>query len=323
LTILIGIRCTDGVVLGADGAATFVTGNAGSQFTIRQPVRKLQVVSEQLVIGTSGSVGLGQRFIEALRSLLQTLSAQPQTESSFKAAISNACRVQIAQEVQGLAPIAQFFPTWQQTLSSHSLIAGLVGGRAELFQMDSMGSLEAASEQLPFVTAGSGQPQADPFLAFLKRVFWKKKPPTIADGVFATYWALRHAIDTMHGLVADPIQIVEIQNTAVGCKARDLREEELQEHRESVKDVEEYLRAYSARAQQSTAERAPEPMGSISAAPQGLPPVPEAPPAVPPVPPGSTDQTSSASTSPATAASESSHAAAADAPTEEPPPTTH
>src|SRR5713226_9041619 len=101
MTILIGIRCTDGVVLGADGAATFVTGNAGSQFTIRQPVRKLQIVSEQLVIGTSGSINLGQRFFEALRGLLPTLAAQPQTESSFKTVVSSACRAQIGQEVQG------------------------------------------------------------------------------------------------------------------------------------------------------------------------------------------------------------------------------
>jgi 20S proteasome alpha/beta subunit len=40
MTLIIGIKCSDGIVMGADGAATF--GSLGQQ-TIRQGTKKLEV----------------------------------------------------------------------------------------------------------------------------------------------------------------------------------------------------------------------------------------------------------------------------------------
>jgi 20S proteasome alpha/beta subunit len=61
MTLIIGILCSDGAVLGADGAATF--GPGLGETTIRQPVRnKLRVIGSDAVAGMSGSVGLSQRF---------------------------------------------------------------------------------------------------------------------------------------------------------------------------------------------------------------------------------------------------------------------
>src|SRR6266852_5420843 len=59
MTLIVGLRCHDGIVVGADGAATY--GSLGSQ-TIRQATSKLEIVADRLIIGTSGPVGLGQRF---------------------------------------------------------------------------------------------------------------------------------------------------------------------------------------------------------------------------------------------------------------------
>jgi ATP-dependent protease HslVU (ClpYQ) peptidase subunit len=65
MTLIIGIRCKEGVVLGADGAATLT--NAQLQPTIQMPVkRKLQIFSGQVVVGVSGDVGLAQRFGQAI-----------------------------------------------------------------------------------------------------------------------------------------------------------------------------------------------------------------------------------------------------------------
>src|SRR5690348_1989467 len=63
MTLIAGIKCKDGVVLGADGAATY---GVMGQRTIRQPFKKKIKVLKEMVIGTSGPVGLGQRLAGSL-----------------------------------------------------------------------------------------------------------------------------------------------------------------------------------------------------------------------------------------------------------------
>ena len=66
LTLIVGIKCTDGVVLGADGAATL--GVMGTP-TVRQAVKKLTIIDRQVVVGVSGPVGLAQRFTNEVEAL--------------------------------------------------------------------------------------------------------------------------------------------------------------------------------------------------------------------------------------------------------------
>jgi Proteasome subunit len=66
MTLIIGILCADGAVLGADGMATF---GAMGQRTIQQPTRKLTKIGPCVAIGTSGPVGLGQRFTASIEEL--------------------------------------------------------------------------------------------------------------------------------------------------------------------------------------------------------------------------------------------------------------
>src|SRR5258707_298672 len=68
MTLLIGIKCTDGIVVAADGAATFVT-SVGAVRTIRQPVRKLSVVNDRMIVGVTGAIGLQQRFVGELAAM--------------------------------------------------------------------------------------------------------------------------------------------------------------------------------------------------------------------------------------------------------------
>ena len=59
MTLIVGFKCSDGIVMGADGAATF--GNLG-QGIIRQPIKKLEIIGNYTILGISGKVGLGQMF---------------------------------------------------------------------------------------------------------------------------------------------------------------------------------------------------------------------------------------------------------------------
>src|ERR1700687_3890450 len=66
MTLIVGLKCSDGVVVGADGISTF--GNAAGH-TIRQVTTKLEVIADKVVIGVSGSVGLAQRFKSEVEDL--------------------------------------------------------------------------------------------------------------------------------------------------------------------------------------------------------------------------------------------------------------
>ena len=70
MTLIIGIRCTDGIVMGADGAATL--GTILGQGTVMQPVKKIQTMAGKFMIGVSGSVGVGQRIAGQIGQLFNS-----------------------------------------------------------------------------------------------------------------------------------------------------------------------------------------------------------------------------------------------------------
>ena len=69
MTLLVGIRCTDGVVVATDAAATFgVTG----RYTITHPLIKIDIIDDAVIVATTGQVGLGQRFREIVGELYRS-----------------------------------------------------------------------------------------------------------------------------------------------------------------------------------------------------------------------------------------------------------
>ena len=66
MTVLVGVLCQEGVILGSDSSATFAAGNLN---TIEQSVQKTFVIGNDVILATTGAGGLGQR----LQHILQTL----------------------------------------------------------------------------------------------------------------------------------------------------------------------------------------------------------------------------------------------------------
>ena len=67
MTLIVGIKCTEGIVVGADGAATL--GNATGTRTVIQPVNKLHILQDRIIMGVSGQVGLGQLYCDRVEGL--------------------------------------------------------------------------------------------------------------------------------------------------------------------------------------------------------------------------------------------------------------
>jgi ATP-dependent protease HslVU (ClpYQ) peptidase subunit len=238
MTLIIGMRCTDGIVMGADGAATL--GTVLGQGTVMQSVKKIEKITGKFMIGVSGPVGVGQRIIGQIGQLFN--SNKLNNVKSFQA-------MQIIR--QELAPI--LMPEIKHATEAMQLTAGVsrqwaltqtvlaapIDGQLRLYCFGCTGDPEEMTDNIPFVAIGSGQNLADPFLAFIKTIFWKDSVPNRAEGIFATFWSLHHAIRRNTGGVADPKQIVELyRDSQKNIVVKELEPDELEE---TVKAAENHL----------------------------------------------------------------------------------
>jgi 20S proteasome alpha/beta subunit len=64
MTVLVGVRCTDGVVVGADSAATSAAGN---MHLLKLAADKIVLVGGRVIVAGTGQIGLGQRFAEVVK----------------------------------------------------------------------------------------------------------------------------------------------------------------------------------------------------------------------------------------------------------------
>jgi hypothetical protein len=225
MTLIVGIKCEDGIVLGADGAATGI---------VRQAVKKkLRIVDGQVVFGFSGAAGLGQRLggelekawkekkfsIKGQGQLLPHQVMQVLREGfwqfiNYEIDVARACM-----HTMGPAGI--------QRSQSSTVVAMPISHELCLFQFDEQASPEQATDDLPFLSIGGGSPIADPFLAFLRRVLWNDGIPTLSVGILSAVWTLRHAIQTCPGGVSDPMQIVTITKRGTSASAVELTPEQI------------------------------------------------------------------------------------------------
>ena len=239
MTLIVGIKCEAGVVLAADGAATL---GALGHTTVRQETKKLEIIEDCIVVGTSGPVGLGQRIRGEIRSLWNNKALLGKEPYQAMAAMRAAFWQHVQPELQAAAVSQQVIGgnVAAQSAICSSLVALPLGKNPCLFQFDQQCAPEEATGKLLFVAIGSGQQIADPFLAFVRRIFWPERIPTVEEGVFAALWTLSHAITTNAGGISLPVQIIVLDG-ALKLKAHELQKEELQEHEEAISYAEKCL----------------------------------------------------------------------------------
>ena len=97
-------------------------------------------------------------------------------------------------------------------------------------------------EQCWYVSMGSGQTLADPYLALMRMAFWNNGRPSLQSGIFAAAWVMHHAIEAAPGFVRAPIDIAVLSDE--DKKARLLDPEELQEHLTHVAESMDHFRAF-------------------------------------------------------------------------------
>ncbi len=247
MTVLVGILCKDGVVIGSDSSVTF--GAAGGS-TIEQRARKIEIIEGSIILAGTGQVGFGQRFHHQI--------SQGYTAKHY----SNKSHIDIG-KTMCQAAVTDFGTTGGKQGSYGALVAVIANKRPCLCEFAlSDFQPEWKTDQIWYASMGSGQMIADPFLGLMRKVFWKDGMPSLADGVFAAVWTLQHTIDINAGGVNGPMHLATLQLVDGKAQARMLTEDEIAQHGENVTNAESYLAAYPQQLMGNAADAQPVPLPS-------------------------------------------------------------
>lgn len=213
MTLIVGILCSDGVVLGADGALTH--GSGPGAFTMEYSgALKLEVIGS-MITATAGSVGLGQRANRVIHLLSEdnALASLDVTECGVK--VAERVIYNFAQTASGEQTSDQG-PDW----GSAMLLGLVVGGEPQLIEFDSIGfqpevkgypDPERGDRLGRFATLGSGQALADPFLAHAYRFLFGERTPTVRQARLAVVWTLEHVVRHNVGGVGGDIKLAALE----------------------------------------------------------------------------------------------------------------
>ena len=255
MTLIIGYKCSDGVVVGADSGATMGDYVSGLR-TIMQSVTKLHIAGGKAIVGVSGPVGLGQLFFDSVDNIHNDFRDLDAPTICRKLREEFQKDATIALRMAGLAT-SVIGAQAQISAITTTLVALAARNEPHLIQFDCQCNPEMATTDLPFVSIGSGQIIADPFLAFLRRIFWKDSLPPISEGTFAVVWTLEHAIATAPGGIEGPINLGVLKIEGTQPVARLLSNDELQEHREVKSQAENYFKKFEQELRPSPRELEP------------------------------------------------------------------
>jgi 20S proteasome alpha/beta subunit len=236
MTVLVGVLCRDGVVVGSDSSATF--GSGPGQSTIEQPARKTFLVGTDLIFETTGAGGLGQRLEHILQRLRQEQGDNWHGSRPMDIALTVSHHMLQNMQLPFLNP-GQL----------GALVAFACQDGFHLYEFavaDFQPEMKTADTW--FVTMGSGQMIADPFFGLLRRTLFRQTQPNLAEGILAAYWALYNAIDLNTGGINGPVQLAVLRrpSSEAPFEARLLGKDELEEHHSAVMDIEKHLADYRA-----------------------------------------------------------------------------
>ena len=230
MTILVGVLCEDGIIIGADSSSTFGNG----QFrTVEQPCKKIVVLNGSVIVAGTGHVGLNQRFCKIVEDCFgdpSFLSQHPIDKAKILT-------------VKGRA---DFQLTGAPFLGQYgALLAFAQNRKLYLVEFASDTFQPEFKESLWFVSMGSGQHIADPFLGLMRRTFSSKGPPKIPTGLFITTWTLHHTCEVNPGGIKEPIDLATLVFSGGKEVAELLDKEMVEEHWENVQSAYDYLAAFS------------------------------------------------------------------------------
>lgn len=209
MSLIVGIRCTDSVVLAASGPGTMPSEDGLAP--ARQWARKLRVVGGKAMLAVSAHDGLAQEMGLSLERALAELDQVECAEDVLRAGIRDALAAPVQRTVaihRTLQGLPGFGVSSNEYVLSQSMVAIPFQGSLRLYLLDPECSLTEITSELSYAAIGNVKAIADPFLAFLREVLWQDGLPGQAHGELAAYWTVRHAIENNPVGLTHPIQLI-------------------------------------------------------------------------------------------------------------------
>lgn len=229
MTVLVGVQCTDGIVIGVDSMATSTAGpNPLVQILSND---KLQAVGDRILLATTGSVGLSQRFRDHVQ--------RHWDGSKFRGQCST-CMAALAGETIRDFQASGVSRHPQMGLGFGALVAAVIEQKPYLveFQVTDF-QPEIKHGRLFSVSIGSGQILADPFLAFVSRVLWQNEMPDVYMAKMGIFWVLSHTIQYAPGGVGAPIKLGTLKK--IGGNWNVSISEDTQEQAQFIQELEKRI----------------------------------------------------------------------------------
>jgi len=243
MTVVVGILCSDGVVIGTDSAL------AVGRYTIERhegSVFKIEIIENNIITAFTGAAGLSQRFNNLVETTIKELR-QPYVQPRLPAGIGpvgspvqlilfqkhfqigkvpydEIGAVEVGRIISQLT-IDDFRKTpsvlqQQPTIGwgFGALFAFVCGGEPQLIDFDSV-SFHPELKGFPdarrdgkdriwrCVSMGAGQALADAFLAHSYRLLFGEEVPTINRAKLVVAWTIKHVVRYNPGLVGGELQL--------------------------------------------------------------------------------------------------------------------
>lgn len=245
MTAIVGVQCTDGVVIGADSAVTFGSPDPSIPPTIVQDIDKVHIANGCLLYACTGDVGFAQRFGAQLEKEPLCDGRLGRRHTTVQKIASDF--VDSLNKSHALMP-PKFGVNFGALLAFPVTPSGEGDGFAgtQAVQFDSPRFQPTLlDEELWYMSSGSGSPIADPFLGFLRRTLWRGEMPKVREAMFAVAWTLIHACDVHPGGVRRPIRLGTLtSNSNGGFSAAIYPEGQLKETLQMVREAEENVRDF-------------------------------------------------------------------------------
>lgn len=227
MTIVVGIKCVDGIVLGCDSMLTV----GGFAQQSGQKIHVLNCAPQQLY-AFSGDLSFAERF----RAIAAACSNHINTSLHM---LDYATTI-------GSAVVKNFSATGLDPLKVELItaLAFVRNGEPELCEF-TRGSqprfLDAHHYRCVF---GSGAVAATPFLKFLTDTLLPNRQPTLAEGKLLAAWAIKYSIDTLSGSVGGPIDMATIEKNGGSWILREYDQQEVQEALQAIRAASDALIAW-------------------------------------------------------------------------------
>lgn len=278
MTIIVGILCSDGVVIGSDSA--MAAGRATTGYTIERQdgdVFKIELVDEgRAITAISGAMGLAQRFNDNISNIMQTLRQPLRMPSSGqiepKAGVSTLLMQFLYNNLpNGAVPYDEFNPVQLGVLISQMTIAEFARTQSHYQNPNGLGLgalfafvHKGVPHLVEFDTAqfhpelkglpdpargdhdrnwrcasmGMGSKLADAFLAHAYRLLFDSRAPTVSRAKLVVTWAIDHAARYTPGLVGGDTHLAVIEKMGGIWTARHV---DTGETKEQLVDLEKYI----------------------------------------------------------------------------------